>query len=256
MANKQTSEKTGLELLRVPFPEHHISKLPKPTIANDEWKKLPKSKCLECGGYHPTTKTIHLNYVGHAALTDRLLDCDPNWSWEPLAIGQDGYPVVDKDGGMWIKLTVCGITRLGYGDAQGKTGGNATKERIGDALRNAAMRFGAALELWHKGELHMDDEDSPPYTPTKTGTTRHANPGNGDGLPEASKLKVMQAVGEVQSLMKQDKEFDAYEAKQAAELDADETVYFWSHFDSKQRSALKSIHDSLQKTYGADKLDA
>ena len=30
------------------------------------------------------------------------------------------------------------------------------KERIGDALRNAAMRFGAALDLWHKGDLHAD----------------------------------------------------------------------------------------------------
>ncbi len=28
------------------------------------------------------------------------------------------------------------------------------KEAIGDALRNAGMRFGAALNLWHKGELH------------------------------------------------------------------------------------------------------
>jgi hypothetical protein len=32
------------------------------------------------------------------------------------------------------------------------------KERIGDALRNAAMRFGAALDLWHKGDLHGDAE--------------------------------------------------------------------------------------------------
>jgi hypothetical protein len=31
------------------------------------------------------------------------------------------------------------------------------KERIGDALRNAAMRFGAALDLWHKGDLHLDE---------------------------------------------------------------------------------------------------
>ena len=34
------------------------------------------------------------------------------------------------------------------------------KERIGDALRNAAMRFGAALDLWHKGDLyaHVEEE--------------------------------------------------------------------------------------------------
>jgi hypothetical protein len=60
---------------------------------------------------------------------------------------------------MWIKLTVCGVTRIGYGIAEGKSGGDAIKEVIGDAIRNASMRFGAALELWHKGELHKVEED-------------------------------------------------------------------------------------------------
>ena len=41
---------------------------------------------------------------------------------------------------------------------KGPAGGDAIKEVIGDALRNAAMRFGAALDLWHKGDLHGDDE--------------------------------------------------------------------------------------------------
>jgi len=142
----------NLALLRKPFEPHQISKLPKPYRSDS-----PKGKCNECGGYHGLP-ALHLDYVGHAALTDRLLDVDPNWSWEPLAVGTDGLPVIDKDGGMWIRLTICGVTRLGYGDAQGKTGGNATKERIGDALRNAAMRFGAALDLWHKGDLHGEEE--------------------------------------------------------------------------------------------------
>lgn len=151
--------KENLKKLREPFPENQISKLPKPTCELEKWKALPKARCGECGGYHATSNTIHLSYVGHAALTDRLLDVDPDWNWMPLAVDTNGLPLLDKDGGMWIKLTICGITRLGYGDSQGKTGCNATKERIGDALRNAAMRFGAALELWHKGDLHGDSED-------------------------------------------------------------------------------------------------
>jgi hypothetical protein len=125
-----------LQALRAPFPPHQISYLPK-------------------GG----TK---LAYVGHAALTDRLLDVDPAWTWEPLALDERGLPALDEVGGMWIKLTVCGVTRLGYGDAGAKKGGDAMKERIGDALRNAAMRFGAALELWHKGELHAEPEPEQP----------------------------------------------------------------------------------------------
>jgi len=151
--------KEALKRLREPFPDNQISLLPKPTLPAEEMKKIEKGHCEKCGGYHAVRSIIHLPYVGHAALTDRLLDVDPFWNWVPLTYNPDGTPYVDKDGGMWIKLTVCGVTRLGYGDSGGKTGPNAMKERIGDALRNAAMRGGCALELWHKGgDLHAHDE--------------------------------------------------------------------------------------------------
>lgn len=152
------SVRHGLSLLRSPFPAHQISKLPKPTKAQTDAVKADFKagiRCDICGGWHHP-KVVHLDYVGHAALTDRLLDADPAWYWEPLSIA-DGIPVRDKDGGMWITLTVCGVTRMGYGHAGDKTGGDAIKEIIGDALRNAAMRFGAALDLWHKGDLHIEE---------------------------------------------------------------------------------------------------
>ena len=148
-----SEKKTGLYLMREPFPAHQISKMCRSTK-----KDNAKGKCPKCNGWHGLP-AIQLDYVGHAALTDRLLSADPAWQWEPLAVGSDGYPVIDRDGGMWIKLTVCGVTRYGYGDAQGKSGGDAMKERIGDALRNAAMRFGAALDLWHKGDLHIEEDE-------------------------------------------------------------------------------------------------
>lgn len=135
------SDSEGLKRLREPFPERHISQLPK-------------------GG---TT----LSYVGHAALTSRLLDVDPLWNWEPLAFTEHGLPRFDETGGLWIRLTVCGMTRLGYGHAAAKKGepGAREKEVIGDALRNAAMRFGAALDLWHKGgDLNGPSADAEPDT--------------------------------------------------------------------------------------------
>lgn len=101
----------------------------------------------------------HVSYVGHASLTDRLLEVDLEWNWEPLAVGVDGLPALDELGGLWIKLTVCGVTRLGYGDSGTKRGCDAVKEKIGDALRNAAMRFGAALDLWSKGDLQPRQEE-------------------------------------------------------------------------------------------------
>ena len=151
-----------LQMLRAPFLPNQISKLPKPKS-----KDAPKGHCDVCGGWHGLP-AVHLDYVGHAALTDRLLDVDPGWTWEPLSIDATGLPVLDGYGGMWIRLTICGVTRLGYGDAGDKTGGNAIKEVIGDALRNAAMRFGAALDLWHKGDLHGDDP-APPSKPAQVG---------------------------------------------------------------------------------------
>lgn len=157
----------GLELLRAPFPPHQISKLPKGTKAQNECPPSEKKNCSVCGGWHHP-KVVHLDYVGHAALTDRLLDADPNWSWSPLSFDEDGLPRFDKSGGLWIKLTVCGVTRLGYGHAANKGHmdiGSREKEVIGDALRNAAMRFGAALDLWHKGELHAQDTPEPAREP-------------------------------------------------------------------------------------------
>lgn len=158
-------DKTALERLREPFGDGQVSRLPKPTFKG-AWDGERKQRCAECKGLHPLENTIHLDYVGHAALTARLLDVDPRWYWEPLALDQQGLPAFDRNGGLWIKLTVDGMTRLGYGDSQGKTGPNAVKEAIGDALRNAGMRFGAALDLWHKGDLHTAQEEPP--APTRT----------------------------------------------------------------------------------------
>lgn len=107
--------------LRRPFPAESVGKLPK-------------------GG-------VMLDYVGHAAVTDRLLTIDPHWSWEPFAIGADGLPALDRGNNLWIRLTICGVTRIGVGD------GKSAKECIGDAIRNAAMRFGVALDLWAKEDL-------------------------------------------------------------------------------------------------------
>ena len=137
-----------LKKLREPFASNQIGKLPKPYK-----KESPKGNCAECGGFHGLP-AMHLDFVGHAALTDRLLDVDIEWTWKPMAVDERGLPVYDQFGGLWIWLTMCGVTRPGYGFADGKSGGNAIKEAIGDALRNAGMRFGAALDLWHKGDLH------------------------------------------------------------------------------------------------------
>ena len=173
----------ALAKLREPFPDNQISKLPKPTKAQTEAVKADFKKgarCKLCGTWHHP-EVVHLDYVGHAALTYRLLEADPLWNWTPLSFTAEGLPRFDSTGGLWIKLTVAGVERLGYGHAESSTfkdSGSREKEVIGDALRNAAMRFGAALNLWHKGDLHIDEEhQSPAQIPAgPIAQTRQAEP--------------------------------------------------------------------------------
>jgi hypothetical protein len=119
--------------LRAKIPEHLVSKFPKSAGAAKADKE----------------------FAGHAAVTDRLLEVDPCWTWKFLG---DGTPVFDDFGGIWIELTVCGVTRPGYGFPENLKAGNGIKEAIGDAIRNAAMRFGVGLEFWFKGDLFAEPD--------------------------------------------------------------------------------------------------
>lgn len=126
-------------VLRAQFPPEQIGKLPR--------------------------SGIQLDYVGHADVTSRLLEADPEWTWEPAATDEAGLPLFDHDAngkpvGLWIRLTVGGVTRLGYGSCPA-TQGDAVKVLIGDALRNAAMRFGVAVDLWAKGDRADPTTDNP-----------------------------------------------------------------------------------------------
>lgn len=168
--------------LREPFKAEQIGKLPKVnckacTDANKArfgttCDRHQKAKCPVCENYM-TTGHIHLDYVGHAAATDRLLQVDPEWTWEPAAVDQYGMPLVSGDG-LWIKLTIAGVTRYGFGD------GKNVKEMIGDAIRNAAMRFGVALDLWAKEDLQHDDS---PATAAKSGEAAEAPAGVAPAAP-------------------------------------------------------------------------
>lgn len=129
---------TRLAGLREPFPASQIGQLPRAGIT--------------------------LDYVGHGAVTDRLLTVDPEWSWEPVSFDQMGLPAMERDDNghpiaLWIRLTVCGVTRYGVGTCPGNQS-DAEKVLIGDALRNAAMRFGVALDLWIRGQSEDDEKAS------------------------------------------------------------------------------------------------
>lgn len=180
--------------LREPFFPDQIGKLPRVTCGacRDARGKVctdhRKVQCAACRNYI-SERHIHLDYVGHAAVTDRLLSVDPLWTWEPLAFdAQTGLPVIEDDGGrvvLWIRLTVAGMTRLGVGTCE-KTKNEPEKELIGDALRNAAMRFGVALDLWSKEDLRAADEDVPQVVAQEQNDATASAPDPRAGVDEAA----------------------------------------------------------------------
>ena len=127
--------------LREPFPKSAIGKLPK--------------------------AGLQLDFVGHAAVTQRLLEVDPDWTWQPVGFDSNGLPAFDEHGGLWIMLTVCGVTRYGYGEPMGGDVFDRRKGAIGNAIRNAAMRFGVALDLWSKDDIHTTFEEPKPVATDK-----------------------------------------------------------------------------------------
>lgn len=159
---------TVWERLRAPFNDSEVGKLPRYVGPRDTPKhERPKGHCDVCGKYHET-QSIHLDYVGHAEVTDRLLAVDPSWNWEPLAWDDVGLPMVThrgKTAELWIKLTVGEVTRLGIGTAPIEKD-DLVKQLISDAIRNGAMRFGVALDLWKRGTEDDADDRSPVGPPS------------------------------------------------------------------------------------------
>lgn len=172
--------------LRAPFSDAQIGKLPKVWCGGCR-EARPSAchrhslvKCRVCGN-KITDAHLHIDYVGHAEVTDRLLSVDPAWDWQPLATDPNGLPMFDSGGGLWIKLTVCGVTRLGYGHAGDKRGPDAVKEIIGDSLRNGALRFGVALQMWGAKVREPDGHSEPTASELRTeianvGLTRGMDP--------------------------------------------------------------------------------
>ncbi len=135
--------------------------VPDPSIVG----KLPKRRKNADGSWGAP---VFLDYVGHADITKILIEVDPLWNWEPVA-WENGRPAITERDGiatLWVRVTLLGKTMLGCGSVNASKE-DLDKELIGDALRNAAMRFGIALALWSNAEWAETD-----HKPTVETVTR------------------------------------------------------------------------------------
>lgn len=157
-----TDDDVMRQKLREPFPKELIGKLPRKT---------------KDGG------TLHLDFVGHAAVTDRLNQAAPGWTFtvdETFHIGPE----------TWVRgtMTIGGVSRPEFGD------GKTPKEAISNFIRRAAMRFGVGLDLWSKEELQggvpaeasRDGWDSEAYGEGAKGSPESSGSGEGIGVSSLS----------------------------------------------------------------------
>lgn len=189
---EQWEQLTWSQKLRWPFPAELVCYRPQPWC-----KSCGDAKSRVCGDHKKqwcdtcrqslTEAHTDLAYIGHADVNERLDLVDPEWDWRPVNVsapdelwkqalmeGRDQLerfirsrsPVYDNEGGLWIEMTIHNdkgepVRRLGYGDAPGKRGSSAIKEIIGDAIRNAAMRYGVARYLWSRSEIALAKSGQP-----------------------------------------------------------------------------------------------
>jgi hypothetical protein len=143
----------ALKALREPFQPESVGLLPRATKRNipDAEKRV----CPDCGAF--IGPHIHLSYVGWSAVVDRILSNDLFWTWDAYATDDHGLPMYRESPNgleveLWIRLTIAGVTRPGVGIVN-KGDEDLGKKLVSDALKNAAAKFGLALDLWNKDEL-------------------------------------------------------------------------------------------------------
>lgn len=189
---EQWNSLTWDQKLRWPFPTDLVCYRPQPWC-----RACGDAKSRVCGDHKKqwcdtckqslTEAHTDLAYIGHADVNERLDLVDPEWWWRPRSVSVDGElmkqalmeghdtfahfldnlpPAYDNEGGMWIEMVIHNddgqpVHRLGYGDAPGKRGSSAIKEIIGDAIRNAAMRYGVARYLWSRSEIALAKSGQP-----------------------------------------------------------------------------------------------
>jgi len=169
--------------------------VPDPSIVG----KLPKRRKNADGSWG---QPVYLDYVGHADITKILIEVDPLWNWEPVAWEHGRPAITERDGiaTLWVRLTLLGKTMLGCGSVSASKE-DLDKELIGDALRNAAMRFGIALALWSNAEWAETDHKptvetvTRKYVETSPAPQRVPAPANSPFGPTDKQLALIKRLG-------------------------------------------------------------
>lgn len=157
-------------------------------------------ECANCHERNIASGHYDIKGIGHIYVQRLFNEVDPFWSWEPVGVDENGLPAIQKtmssvkrgatqkveQSNLWIKVTVCGVTRLGVGtdhsDAE-----DLYKKLVSDAIKNAGLRFGIAADL---------REDKQKLVPAREGGL----PRTGGNAPRASEVKTIKPVTETETV--------------------------------------------------------
>lgn len=93
-----------------------------------------------------------MEFYNHAYVTADLIRHDPEWSFQVGSLVERG-----SSWELQGSMTVHGVTRACVGYAL-KSKDEPLKEAISDLIKNGAMRFGIALDLWAKGDIDTGEK--------------------------------------------------------------------------------------------------
>jgi uncharacterized protein YbaA (DUF1428 family) len=209
-----------------------------------ELRKVDVSKHVE--------KKNNLSYLSWAWAVDELLQRDPTATWsysEPKMFGETMM--------LFCTVKAFGVERtaqLPVMNHANKAIQNPDAFQVNTAMQRCLAKAIAlhGLGLYIYAGEDLPESDKPPEK--KDGTTRPAKNSlesytRPAGMADTTVEEVLATVEVVKTWIAEGSIGDAVMTKDAAHMDADETVFFWTFFDSKERSAMKAEHEKIVAQY-------
>ena len=199
-------------------------------------------------------KKQNLSYLSWAWAVDYIARLDENAEWEYREWENKPFLTLpDNTCMVYCTVTLFGRKRTAHlpiMDHRNKAIQNPDAFQINTAMQRALVK---AIALHGLGLYIYAGEDLPegeePKEKPAVSPKLDAGPMSGarQAITAEQKKRVDEVVSAVTDWITNGSVDDAVLIKENANLDADETVYFWSFFDSKARSAMKKSHDAMRK---------
>jgi hypothetical protein len=200
-------------------------------------------------------KKNNLSYLSWAWAVDYMTRLDEGAEWEYRE--WDGRPFLTLPDGtcmVYCTVTFGGRKRTAHlpvMDYKNKPIINPDAFSINTTMQRALVKaialHGLGLYIYAGEDLPKDEADKQEAKQeTQKGAKITPTAGAKDNISPEQRQKVDKIVSAVTDWLNSGSVEDAVLTKENAGLDTDETVYFWTRFDSKARAAMKKAHEALK----------